>query len=67
MKERTTTRVSLTITTTVIDRVDEYAAELGLTRSAAVSVLCSQMLDRIALAKRQEEQNGKQITWDDVK
>lgn len=45
------TRVTITMTNAILERVDEYAEELGISRASAISVLCSSMLNSIDMTK----------------
>lgn len=45
------TRITITMTNAVLERVDEYAEEVGVSRASAISVLCSSMLNSIDMTK----------------
>lgn len=49
MKRKSTTRITVTVTPSLLARIDAYAESLAITRAAAVSVLCSSMLNSIDL------------------
>lgn len=51
MRRKTTTRITITITPQLLQRIDTYAESLAISRAAAVSVLCSSMLNSIDLTE----------------
>ena len=76
MTKQGSTRITITMTDALLERVQKYADGVGITKGNAISVLCAQMLDSIALSRTLEEMNrrktieqmqemqGEQISFD---
>lgn len=59
MTHKTTTRITITVTPQLLRRIDAYAESLAISRAAAVSVLCSSMLNSIDLTAALREYDKK--------
>lgn len=59
MTHKTTTRITITVTPQLLRRIDAYAESLAISRAAAVSVLCSSMLNSIDLTSALREYDKK--------
>lgn len=62
-------RVQVTMTDSLVERIDNYAISVGISRSSAISVLCSQALQAqdaikamgdIATANKQQQERSKE-------
>jgi hypothetical protein len=60
MKRKDTSRITVTVTPTLLSRIDAYAESLAISRAAAVSVLCSSMLNSIDLTDALREGKKKE-------